>query len=243
MVPAIRDSNIRVTNSAGTMAPEVAEHTLALILALTRRIDRAVVAQRDHEWAPIRRDRPPISLADLLVGIVGYGHIGRAVAARARTFGARIVGLRRQATEPDELAEEILGRDGLIELLSRADIVVAALPAVILARGVFDVNAFRAMKPTAYFVNVGRGTAVDEGALAAALSAGAIAGAACDVFVEEPLPAESPLWHAPNFIVSPHLAGGSQHVWKRMIDLLFDNVERWRSGAPLSNEVNKASGF
>ncbi len=243
LVPAIRDSSIRVTNSAGTMAPEVAEHALALILALTRRIDRAVVAQRDHEWAPIRRDYPPISLADLLIGIVGYGRIGRAIAVHARTFGARVIGLRRHPTGPDELAEQVLGREGLVELLSRADVVVAALPEVADARGIFDAGAFRAMKRTAYFVNVGRGGVVDEVALARALSDGLIAGAACDVFVEEPLPADSPLWDAPNFIVSPHLAGGSQHVWKRVIDLLFDNVERWRRGAPLLNEVDKASGF
>jgi phosphoglycerate dehydrogenase-like enzyme len=225
------------------MAPEVAEHALALTLALTRRIDRAVVARRDHEWAPIRRDHPPISLADLLVGIVGYGRIGRAIAVRARAFGARVIALRRQPAEPDEHAEQILGRDRLIELLSRADVVLSALPDVADARGTFGPRAFQVMKPTAYFVNVGRGAAVDEGALARALSDGLIAGAACDVFTTEPLPAGSPLWDAPNFIMSPHLAGGSQHVWRRVIDLLFTNVERWRHGTPLLNEVDKASGY
>ncbi|HVZ15370.1 MAG TPA: D-2-hydroxyacid dehydrogenase [Bauldia sp.] len=243
MVPAIRDSNVRVTNSAGTMAPEVAEHALALTLALTRRIDRVVVAQRGHEWAPIRRDHPPISLGDLLVGIVGYGRIGRAIAARAGAFGARVIGLRRLPAEPDGHAEQILGRDGLVELLSRADVVMAALPDVPDAHGMFGARAFQVMKPTAYFINVGRGAVVDEIALARALGNGLIAGAACDVFREEPLPADSPLWDAPNFIMSPHLAGGSQHVWKRVIDLLFDNVERWRRGAPLLNEVDKASGY
>lgn len=243
MVPAIRNSNIRVTNSAGTMAPEVAEHVLALILMHTRRVDCAVVAQRDRRWATILRDNPPLSLAGLVIGIVGYGHLGRAVATYTHMLGATAIGLDRHPKEPDGLAEEILGRERFHELLGRSDIVVSVLPGVADARGMFDLDAFRAMKATAYFVSVGRGTVVDEVALAQALSEGLIAGAACDVFVNEPLPPKSPLWDAPNFLVTPHIAGCSQHVWKRIIDLLFDNVERWRRGAPLLNEVDKASNY
>lgn len=239
MVPAIRASSLRVTNSAGTMAAEVAEHVLALILAHTRRLDRSIAAQRRHLWAPLRRDHPPLTLKGLVVGIVGYGHIGRAVASHVMMLGATVIGMRRSPAEPDGVAEQILGRADLPRLLERADIVVAIMPGAADTRSMFDLDAFRTMKPTAYFVNVGRGIAVDEAALLRALSEGMISGAACDVFVDEPLPPESPLWEAPNLIVTPHLGGASQHVWTSIIDLLFDNVDRWRHGEPLLNEVDK----
>ncbi len=243
MVPEVMNSEVCVTNSAGTMAPEVAEHALALVLALTRRIDLSIKAQAEKRWASIRRDHPPIGLSDLTLAIIGYGNIGRAIGERARPFGLKVIGLRRHASPDDGVAEEIVGRDRLRDVLSRADIVVVALPIVEQTRALFGRAEFHAMKRRAVFINIGRGAVIDEAALAAALGAGDIAGAACDVFIEEPLPRASPLWTAPNFIVSPHLAGASEQVWIRVIDLIFENLERIRQGEQPLNKVDKASGY
>jgi phosphoglycerate dehydrogenase-like enzyme len=225
------------------MAPEVAEHALAMVLALTRRLDVSIREQCQSRWAEIRRDRPPIGLTGLTLGIVGYGHIGRAIAERARPFGLTVIGLRRGPSPPDGRADEILGIDDLPDVLRRADIIILALPLTEQTRGLFDRTRFQTMRTSAVFVNVGRGAVVDETALVDALKAGTIAGAASDVFAEEPLPPASPLWQAPNLVVSPHIAGASQDVWVRVIDLIFDNLERLRRGETPVNEVDKSSGY
>jgi phosphoglycerate dehydrogenase-like enzyme len=243
LVPEVQNSALCVTNSAGTMAPEVAEHTLALVLALTRRLDHAITAQLRREWAPIRREQPPLGLSGLTLGIAGYGRIGRAIAERARPFGLLVVGLRREPAPADDLSVETLGIGSFKDFLSRSDIVATALPSTSGTRQLFDAAAFRAMRRSAIFVNVGRGAVVNEAALAEALARGTIAGAASDVFAEEPLPASSPLWGAPNFIVSPHLGGASGQVWYRVIDLLFENLERIRRGETPINEIDKAAGY
>lgn len=243
VVPEVRQSGICVTNSAGTMAPEVAEHTLALILALTRRLDRTIAAQLRREWAPLRVEHPPRGLSGLTLGIAGYGHIGRAIAERARPFGLSVIGLRSRAAPADDLSVETYAVGSLHAFLQRSDIVVAALPITPRTRGLFDAEAFRAMGAGSIFINVGRGAVMDEAALADALAAGTISAAASDVFSEEPLPAASPLWSAPNFIVSPHLGGASGQVWYRVIDLLFDNLERLRRGEPPANRVDTAAGY
>jgi phosphoglycerate dehydrogenase-like enzyme len=243
VAPEVRESDLCITNSAGTMAPEVAEHTLALILALTRRLDHAIAAQHRKEWAAIRREHPPVGLSGLTLGIAGYGRIGRAVAERARPFGLRVLGLRRKAAPVDELSVETLGIEAFEAFLERSDIVVSVLPITATTRGLFGAAAFRAMGARSLFVNVGRGAVMDEAALAEALISGTIAGAASDVFAEEPLPPSNPLWTAPNFIVSPHLGGASEQVWYRVIDLLFENVERLKRGQPPVNEVDKSAGY
>jgi phosphoglycerate dehydrogenase-like enzyme len=243
MIPDVIESRIRVTNSAGTMAPEVAEHALALVLAMTRRIAPSLEAQRARQWANLRRNNPPISLAGLTMGIAGYGHIGRELAVRARAFGMRVLGYRRAAAEPDALLDGVYGRERFTEFLGASDVIVSALPLTPATEGAFDLEAFRAMKRSAYFVNVGRGPVVDEAALRQALKEGLIAGAASDVFDIEPLPAGSPLWDTPNLVITPHVGGASQNVWYAMIDLVFRNLELFRRGEPLVNEVDKRLGY
>jgi len=243
LVPEVAASSVTVTNSAGTMAAEVAEHALALILALTRRIDIAVCAQVDQRWARIREEHPPISLATLTVGIVGYGHIGQEIARRIKPFGTRIIGLRRSAAPPDSWADRIVGTDGLRELISESDVSVIALPQTRATKHLFSIDEFRAMKRSSYLVNIARGAIVDETALESALRNGEIAGAASDVFSTEPLAQSSRLWKVPNLLITPHVGGASQHVWFKIIDLFFHNLARFQQGETLVNIVDKKTGY
>ena len=243
LVPEVAASSVTVTNSAGTMAAEVAEHALALILALTRRIDIAVCAQVDQHWARIREEHPPISLAALTVGIVGYGHIGREIARRIKPFGTRIIGLCRSAAPPDLWADRIVGTDGFRELIAESDVSVIALPQTRATKHLFGKDEFRAMKRSSYLVNVARGAIVDETALENALRNGEIAGAASDVFATEPLAPNSRLWKVPGLLITPHVGGASQHVWFKIIDLFFHNLGRFRQGETLGNIVDKETGY
>ncbi len=243
MVPEVCASDIRVTNSAGTMVREVAEHAFALMLALTRRVDLAAQMQMRRRWANIRRDQPPISLNGLTLGIVGYGRIGKELAKLAKPFGMRVLGLRRLASEPDQWVDSILGSRQLPQLLANSDIVVVTLPLTPETEGLFSTEQFRAMRRHAYFINVARGAIVSEPALLWALRKRVIAGAANDVFVTEPLPPESELWDVPGLLMTPHLGGASQHVWFQVIDLFFDNLTRLREGKALRNLIDKRWGY
>lgn len=247
LIPELVQSDIVVTNSKGTMAPEVAEHALALALALTRDLDLAVRGQMARQWWDVRAMRRPLSVVGLTLGIVGYGAIGQELARRAQALGMEVVAVRRSARgaggEGDAWVSRVEPPQRLKEVLSISDVVVLAVPLVEETRGLIGAEELAAMKPTAYLINVSRGAVVDEEALLEALKKGTIAGAASDVFSQEPLPPESPLWDAPNFLITPHVAGSSQHYWPRIFDLFCENLQRWRQGLPLKNEVNKALGY
>ena len=179
------------------------------------------------------------------LGIVGYGDIGRAIAARAKPFGMRILGLRRRATgkAQDDLADEIWPLDRLRELMAASDDVAVALPLTPETHHLVGEAEIRAMKPTSVFVNVGRGAVVDEPALVRALAEGRIKGAALDVFETEPLPKESPLWGMDNVLLSPHTA---DHTRTWLVDashLFLQNLERFRRGEPLLTLVDKRAGY
>jgi phosphoglycerate dehydrogenase-like enzyme len=177
------------------------------------------------------------------VVVVGVGPIGRAVARACRALGMRVRGVGRTARGRDEVFDTIFGIDELADAVRRADYVVDALPATPETRHAFGPEVFATMRPWARFVNVGRGSTVDEDALADALREGRIAGAALDVFEAEPLPAESPLWQLANVIVSPHMSGDFAGWREAVVERFVENLERYLTGRPLEGVVDKRRGY
>lgn len=242
----IRRSEVVITNSRHVHAVTMAEHTLGLILALARRLPSAVRYQQQKHWAQqeVWDEQPrPMEINGRTLVIVGYGAIGQELAQRARACGMRIVGVKRVPSRGAEHADSVVGTDQLEAALTEADFVVLTPPLTPDTEHFFTARQFAAMKKTAYFINVGRGALVDEKALAAALQQGTIGGAAIDVAEAEPLPADSPLWEAPNLFITPHLAGVSERLWHRHAALLLDNLDRYFAGRELLNVVDKERGY
>jgi phosphoglycerate dehydrogenase-like enzyme len=230
-----------VTNGRGAFSPALAEFVLAALLFFAKDLRRLVAQQAAGAWTPFDTQR----LEGRTVGILGYGDIGRAVAARLRPLGVNVLALRRRPglSREDALASEMLPPDRLLEMMARADDVVVALPLTPETRGLVGREAIAAMKRTAVLVNVGRGPTVDEGALIEALEAGRLRGAALDVFEAEPLPAESPLWRLPNVLLSPHCADHVPGWVDEAMRVFLRQLERFRRGEPLQDVVDKARGY
>ena len=238
LFPELAESDVVLTNARGIFDRAVAEHTLALALAMAKGLDEYVRSQAERAWR--RRDLRLLAGARLLV--VGAGPIGRAVGRLAAAFEMQVRGVgRTQRSDPD-LGEVVPGEE-LLEHLGWADVVVNILPATPSTRRLFDAAAFAAMGSDARFVNVGRGSTVDEAALIDALRSGGIAGAALDVFEEEPLPADSPLWELPNVIITPHVAGDFAGWREAVVRRFVENLRRFRVGEPLLGVVDKRLGF
>jgi len=174
---------------------------------------------------------------------VGYGDIGRAIAERARPLGMRVLALRRSAPGTDPLADEFVAPERLPDLMARSDYVAVALPLTSETRRFVDRRAIAAMKPSAVFVNVGRGPVVDEEALIEALEAKRLRGAALDVFVNEPLPSGHPFYRMENVLLSAHCADHTRTWRDDAVRLFLDNLSRFRSGTPLRNVVDKTRGY
>jgi phosphoglycerate dehydrogenase-like enzyme len=226
-----------VTYAAGGAAPAVAEHAMALLLALGRRVPEVLAQQAQRHW-----DRAPATRASSLEGktlaIVGFGHIGRELARRARPFGAKIIGLSR-AGRSDPLLDEARPLSELHAVLARSDVVVVAVALAPETRHLFNAAAFTAMKPGAHLINVARGGVIDQAALIEALTSGQLGGAGLDVTDPEPLPDDDPLWACPNLILSPHYAGGgSTATLARLASGAAENARRFTVGEPLLNQVS-----
>ena len=238
LFPALVESEVVVTNARGVFDDPIAEWVIGMLLAFTTDTLRTLALQREARW----EHRETRRLAGSRLVVVGPGPIGRAVARRARELGVEVVAVGRTERTDDELGA-VAAIEGLREVLARADHVVNALPLTSRTAGVFDAAAFAAMPPTATFVNVGRGGTVDEPAMVEALRSGGIAGAALDVFAEEPLPADSPLWRMPNVVVSPHMCGDVRGWQGSVVEIFVDNAGRWVRGEPLRNVVDTRLGF
>jgi len=225
--------DIVVTNQGGAVAPTVAESAMAMILAMTRRIPEIIARSARKAW--IKEFDPPLmALEGRTLAIVGYGNLGRQLAKRARGFDMKIVGLSRSLAK-DEFADEMLPLSELHPVLARADIVAVTIASFPSTRHIIDASAFSAMKPGALFVNVSRGETVDQKALRAALERAQLRGAFIDVTEPEPLPADHPLWDAPNLIIAPHAAGhGGTRTGARIAKVLVENMERYRKGEKLA---------
>ena len=240
LFPALAASTVAVTNARGVFDDPIAEWVIGAMCAFVTGLHTTIAAQaRGAGW---NDDRHRERLAGQHLVIVGPGPIGRATAARARALGLTVESVGRRARD-DELLGTVHAHDRLHEALGRADHVLDALPLTDATRHLFDADAFAAMRQSARFYNVGRGGTVEEAALIEALRAGTIAGAALDVYEEEPLLATSPLWAMPNVIVSPHICGDFAGWEEAVVAVFVDNVGRFARGETLRNPVDTSAGF
>ena len=229
----LREAGIRLTNASGANATSIAEFVFARILGEFKRTRRLDTIQQQRRWHPVFGQ----NLAGSTIGLVGFGPINQAVARRARAFELDVIVVRRSAA-PSDLADEVLGPGGLHDMLGRCDIVVAAVPESPETHELFDSSAFAAMQDGSMFVNVGRGSLVDEPALVAALRSGKLRAAALDVTAVEPLPENSPLWDAPNIYISAHCSTEPTRFFESAHRVFADNLARYVAGEPLLNEID-----
>ena len=237
----LRDRVI-VTNASGLSAPSMAEFVMGRLLQIWKRLREIEDHQRAHRYLQTYGR----TFSGSTIGIVGMGSIGRAVAERARAFGARVLAMKRSDPTPEEsvLADRFYRVAELAEMLAECDAVVLAAPATAETRHLIDADALSALRPGAVLVNVARGSLVDERALAQALRSGHLAAAALDVFEEEPLPAESELWDLPTAYLSAHSSVSTDRYIDDVFDLFEENLTRYIAGEALRNVVDmEALGF
>jgi phosphoglycerate dehydrogenase-like enzyme len=230
LTPELRQRAPVFTNSAGIHGPAMAEAVLGMILHFTRGFDFAVRSQIEAEWntGPFyAAEAPLVEVSTLTVGIIGFGGIGREVSRRARALGAHVLGLRRTApTGPvtDDGAEVLHGEAGFDRLLAESDVIVVTAPDTAATHNLVDGDAFARMKAGAILINVARGRIVDEAALVAALRSGRLRGAGLDVFAQEPLASDSPLWTMDHVLITPHVSPVTRGFWRREADLVLHNL-------------------
>ncbi len=247
-IPELITSHVAVTNTRGAHAATIAEHFFGTLIGLTRQLPKLYTAHQHREWInwlqwPEKIGAPPISIQGLTLGIFGLGNIGRAIATRAHAFQMEIIAVDKcDVSRPDYISAFWL-IDDLSELLKRSDIVVVTVPGTSETFRMIGREELNLIKPTAYLCVVSRGGVVDEDALANTLKSGRLAGAALDVTEIEPLPAHSPLWDAPNLIITPHCAGKSEASTAAATAILSENIGHYLAGRPLTNLVDKKLGF
>ncbi len=233
------ERGVMLTTSAGAAAEPIAQSTIAGLLTLSRGFPEYADAQRRHAWEQADEDARPDLLDQTLV-VFGLGAIGSAIARIAQAIGLRVVGVRRSPAREGDPVDELRHPDELPSLLPRADWLALACPLTPETRGLFNASVFAAMPSGAHVLNIARGPVVDEPALIEALQSGQLGGAYLDVFEEEPLPGDSPLWDMPRVIVTPHNSGASSGNDPRSAAIFFDNLGRWARGEPLRNIVREA---
>jgi phosphoglycerate dehydrogenase-like enzyme len=227
---------VPVCSMSGVHAVPLAEFTLMGLLAFAKRLPRMQRDKARRFWPP--GEQPSGELRGQTLLIVGVGAIGAEIARLAQAFGMRVLAVKRDTSEPVAYVDELHPLERLGALVGRADAVACALPGTEATSGLLGADVFAAVKPGAVLVNVGRGTVVDEDALVAALQDGRLAGAALDVFAQEPLPPESPLWELENVIVSPHDTARVPAEETRQADLFSDNLRRDLMGEELRNRID-----
>lgn len=263
LTPTMLASPVVFTNSAGVHGPPIAETVLAMILFFGRGLDLALTGQRLREWSAeafYGADAPLGELQGSTVGVFGFGGVGREVARRVASLGARVLALARRPKRPADIdlgpvrgggslgpyVTVLNGREGLERLLAESDALVLAAPETPETRGVLGAAELERMKPGALLVNVARGRLVHEEALVRALQNGRLRGAGLDVFAEEPLPASHPLWSLPNVLITPHVSAVTRGFWRRETDLILRNLRRFLEGRTPSeweNVVDKRVGY
>jgi phosphoglycerate dehydrogenase-like enzyme len=257
--PALVEHRCTLTNMRGLFSDVIADQVMGYVICFARNLHTYIRNQLERKWAPVGGEGARVSFAagpgvvnpidrvhrhlgDQTLGVVGLGAIGSEIAKRARAFGMRVVAVDARRTAAADV--EWVRRPGqLPDLLAESDYVVIAAPHTPATAKMFGREQFRQMKCSAYLINIGRGAIVCLSDLVDSLNAGEIAGAALDVFEVEPLPAEHPLWGLPNVILTPHVAGYSPRIAERHLDVLLQNVTRFREGQPLLNVVDKREWF
>jgi len=238
--PAMMASAVLITTCSGIHAIPIAEYVIGSMLSFAHRFCWAVRNQAQHRWERyLNRE-----LFEQTLGIVGYGHIGREIGRLGRALGMRVIATRRSATGGEQAdGVELFPAERLGDLLAQSDYVVIAVPLTKATEHLIGERELRAMRPTAYLVNIARGKVVDEAALVRALREGWIAGAGLDVFATEPLPPDSPLWDMPNVLLTPHVAGAHARYHERATTLFAENLRRYLAGQSLLNVVDRARGY
>ncbi len=239
LAPELVERGLIITNASGLYASPVAETGWALTLALFRRIPTFLRQQQEHRWEV----QIPGDLDGSVAGIIGLGGIGSHYARVAAAFGMRVVAVDRHHPPKPDFVESLWTMDRLNNLLEMSDVVLISCPLWSESRHLINRETLAQMKPTAFLVNIARGGIVEENALLEALQSGQIAGAGIDVCETEPLPAENPLWEAPNLILTPHFAGFSGQRLRRLTKLFCENLRRYQGGERLVNEVDQEKGY
>lgn len=257
-LPLLKSSEITTTTLSGAACSQVAEYILMMILSLGHRLPEMYSAQRRVEWPRDRWERfSPRELRESTVGIIGYGSIGRQAARLLHAFGAKVLATKRNAMKPEDpdyvvdgmgdpagdFVHRLYPAQAVRSMLKECDFIVVATPLTPDTQGMINADVLHACKPNAYLVDVSRGGVVDHEALASALKAGKLAGAALDVFPIEPLPPESPLWKLPNVLITPHISGITPFYDERAIDLFAENLRRYIIGLPLYNRFDPEKGY
>jgi len=256
--PLYTETDILFTNTSGIHAINMGEYVMGQILVLAHRFPLLSEQQSRSFWPMDRWERyTPDELYGKTIGIVGYGSIGRQVARLARAFGMKALAIKRNAKDPTDsdytlpgvgdpsgdLPDRIYPPQAIRSFLGECDVVVLALPLTEETHHLITTETLQAMKTSAFLVNVSRGGVVDEAALIKALNEGWIAGAVLDVFEEEPLPEDSPLWKTHNLIITPHIAGHTPHYHERAAGVFAENLRRYIANQPLVNVIERERGY
>lgn len=240
--PDLRDSDIVLTNGKIIQGPEIADHAFALLLTLTRGIAQLLPHQRDGAW---RRGKVTgmVELQGKTAVVVGVGGIGTQIAVRAKGFGMRVIGVDPKDIPYAPHVDRMVKPDRIDTVLPEADVLFVSAPHTPESDRMIGARQFELLKPGAYFVAVSRGRLYDMDALVKALDSKRLAGAGVDVTDPEPLPENHPLWQFPNAVITPHIAGGSDNIGRRRMDLFKENIRRFVNGEPLLNVVDKQKGY
>ncbi len=256
--PLLNKPDLMITTLSGVAATRVAEYAMMMLLALGQHLPDLIAVQKKGEWPRDRLERfAPQELRTSTIGIVGYGSIGRQIARLLREFGSTVLATKRDVMHPEDagyvpegqgdVAGELVHRmyppQALQSMLKECDFVVVTIPLTRDTRHMIGAAELAVMKPNAYLIDISRGSIVDPNALVAALRDRKIAGAALDVFEQEPLPADHPLWKLPNVITTPHLAGITRQYTQRAANLFAENLTRYLAGMPLYNRFDLERGY
>jgi len=247
MFPTLVNSDVILTNAREVHGAVVAEQVIAMMFAVAKRIPQSVRFQQQRVWGQDsvwHKDHGPREIAGATLGLVGLGSIGRNVAQHAAVLGMKVIAVRQHVErEKPDCVHEVLPVSKLSEMLSAADYVVLAAPVTPATQRMISGEQLAQMKPDAILINVARGSLVDEAALTQCLREHRIAGAALDVFDEEPLPANSPLWDLDNVLITPHTAGMTAKLWERHYTLFSENLRRYLTGQRLLGLVDMKAGY
>lgn len=239
----LKKSKIKITNSSGVHPIPIAEHVFGLMIMLARQIHKAVKLQNTNKWFRSYEYFTPDELSGKSLLIVGMGRIGEKIAEIAKVFGMEVSGVVRDVSKKRKTQIALFEIKDLAKAIKDADFVVNCLPGTEHTKGIFDKNMLAKFKPSAFFINIGRGTSVVESELIKVLEKNKIAGAGLDVFETEPLSADSKLWNLENVIITPHYSGWTPKYTQRVIEIFCTNLKAYLRGAKMPNLVDKELGY
>jgi phosphoglycerate dehydrogenase-like enzyme len=242
LTPEIKASGVTITNGKIIQGPNIADHAFALLLALTRELHRIIPNRPKEEWPRVQSFQP-VELTGKTAVVIGVGGIGMQIAQRAKGFGMRVIGVDPKDLSYTPLVDRFIPPDRLDTVLPEADVVFVAAPLTPQSQGMMGARQFDLLKRGAYFIAVSRGRLYDTDALVRALDSRHVAGAGLDVTNPEPLPKGHALWKFENVVITPHLAGQSDLIQARRMELVKENIRRFAAGEPLLNVVDKAQGY